>query len=404
MDSELRAAILRLLAFCQANNWAGYDPYDALNSKALEVLPFLNSRVPRLILTQSLKRSPFNIRRLLFIPKLQNAKAIALFLSSFVKLSTIGEIDVGQLIPVMIDRLVALRSPGVPYWCWGYSFPWQTRTLVVPAGAPNLVCTSFVASALLDAFEQCENSTYLNMAASAAEYILNDLYWSRDDSAAGFSYPQPSLQVEVHNANFLAAALLCRVSRHTGERRFLAAALRVARYSAAKQHADGSWNYGEAPSQRWIDNFHTGYNLCALRSISRYGDTAEFDSCIRKGFDFYRAQFFRADGAVKYFHNRTYPIDIHAVAQSIITLVELQDLDPGNIPLARSVLRWALDRMWDDQGFFYYRVLRFCTIRTPYMRWSQAWMFLAMSTLFCGSSAAAEDLQNEIPQTLAEAC
>jgi hypothetical protein len=198
--------------------------------------------------------------------------------------------------------------------------------------------------------------------------------------------------------------LLCRVSRHTGERKFLDAALRVARYSAAKQHADGSWNYGEAPSQRWIDNFHTGYNLCALRSISRYGDTAEFDSCIRKGFDFYRAQFFRADGAVKYFHNRTYPIDIHAVAQSIITLVELQDLDPGNIPLARSVLRWALDRMWDDQGFFYYRVLRFCTIRTPYMRWSQAWMFLAMSTLFCGSSAAAEDLQNEIPQTLAEAC
>ena len=37
--------------------------------------------------------------------------------------------------------------------------------------------------------------------------------------------------------------------------------------------------------------------------------------------------------------------------------------------------------MWDERGFFYYRVLRFGTIRTSYMRWSQAWMLLALATL-----------------------
>lgn len=393
---------MKLLAFCQANNWAGYDPYDALNSKAFKALPFLNWRVPRLILTQALKRSPFNIRRLLLIPKLQNPKAIALFLSAFVRLSRVGDIDVDQLIPAMVDRIAALRSPGIPYWCWGYSFPWQTRRLIVPAGAPNLVCTSFVASALLDAYEHCGDSACLTMATSAANYILDELYWSRDDSAAGFSYPQPSLQGEVHNANFLAAALLCRVYKLTGDRKFLGPALRVARYAAAKQHTDGSWNYGEAPSQRWIDNFHTGYNLCALRSIGRHADTSEFDSCLRRGFDFYRAHFFRADGAVKYFHNRTYPIDIHTVAQSIVTLVELQDLHSGNVPLARSVLRWAMDRMWDKRGFFYYRVLRSCTIKTSYMRWSQAWMFLAMSTLLCESDVAIKSPRTETSPALVE--
>jgi hypothetical protein len=403
MDSELKTAILKLLAFCGAKDWAGYDPYDALNSKVLEAVPFLNSRIPRIILTQGLKRSPFNLRPFLFTPKVQNAKAIALFLAAFIKLSRAEEINVGHLVPKMIDRLVALRSPGVPYWCWGYSFPWQTRTIIVPAGAPNLVCTTFVADGLLDAYEQSHDSACLSMAVSAAEYILNELYWSRDGSAAGFSYPQPSVQVDVHNANFLAAALLCRVYKHTGEKKFIGPALRVARYSAAKEHADGSWHYGEARSQQWIDNFHTGYNLCALKSIGRHAGTTEFDSYIQKGFDFYRRHFFREDGAVRYFHNRTYPIDIHAVAQSIITLVELQDLDSSNAPLARSVLRWAMDRMWDNRGFFYYRVLRFYTIKTSYMRWSQAWMLLALSTLLCEVETAINDRPAEISPTFIEA-
>jgi hypothetical protein len=379
---------MKLLNFCQANDWAGYDPYDALNSPVLEALPLLNSRIPRIALTQGLKRSPFNIRPFLFIPKVQNAKAIALFLAAFIKLSRAEQVNVGHLIPTMVDRLIALRSPGVPYWCWGYSFPWQTRTIIVPSGAPNLVCTTFVADGLLDAYEQSHDSACLSMAVSAAEYILNELYWSGDSSAAGFSYPQQSVKVEVHNANLLAAALLCRVFKHTGEKKFVAPALKVARYSAAKQHADGSWYYGEERSQRWIDNFHTGYNLCSLRSIGSHAGTTEFDSCIQRGFDFYRSHFFREDGAVRYFHNRTYPIDIHAVAQSIITLLELQNLDSGNIPLARSVLRWALDRMWDKQGFFYYRVLRFYTIKTSYMRWSHAWMLLAMSALLCEADMA----------------
>jgi hypothetical protein len=242
------------------------------------------------------------------------------------------------------------------------------------------------------------------MAVSAAEYIVNELYWSLDGGAAGFSYPQPGLHGEVHNANFLAAALLCRVYKHTGQTKLLGPALRVSRFSAGKQHADGSWYYGEQPSQQWIDNFHTGYNLCALRSICKYAGTDEFDLCIQRGFEFYRTHFFREDGAVRYFHDRTYPIDIHAVAQGIITLVELQDLDSRNIPLANSVYRWAMNHMWDKRGFFYYRVERFGTIRTPYMRWSLAWMFLAMSALLCESDLSIKDPQIESSTSLVQTC
>src|SRR6266849_3691039 len=389
MDDDAEAAIVKLLAYCRANDWTGYDPYDALNSKALKALPFLNFRLSRLVLTQALKRSPINMRRLMLMPKTQNPKANALFLSALLKLSKIGVADHASVVRLMIESLIALRSRGVPYWCWGYSFPWQTRTVVVPAGAPNLVCTSFVVSALLDAYEQFQEPMYLSMAVSAAEYVLSELYWTDSSSVAGFSYPLPSLRVQIHNANFLGAALLCRVYKHTGERKFLMPALSAARYSASKQHPDGSWDYGEAPAQRWIDNFHTGYNLCALQSIGRYAGTEEFESCIRRGFDFYRAHFFRPEGAVKYFHDRTYPVDIHCVAQSIITLLAFKEFDPDNLQLARSVFQWAMNHMWDERGFFYYRVLRLGTIRTSYMRWSQAWMFLALSQLMHESDTPA---------------
>jgi len=386
-EDELKAVHQKLLAYCQANDWAGYDPYDALNSRVFTALPFLSSRLPRLVLTQALKRSPINIRGLMLVPKTQNPKAIALFLLAFLKLSRCGAPNQEHYAGLMIERLVDLRSPGVSHWCWGYSFPWQTRTIVVPSGAPNLVCTSFVAGALLDAYEQYRDRRCLDMAAGAAEYMLDELYWTDGNSVASFSYPLPSLGTLVHNANFLAAAVLIRAYRHTGEERFLAPALKVARYSASKQHSDGSWDYGEAPSQRWIDNFHTGYNLCALRQIDRYLQTDEFASRVRAGFEFYRAHFFLPDGAVRYFHNRTYPIDIHCIAQSILTLLALGHLAPDNIQLARRVFRWAMNHMLDERGFFYYRVLRLATIRTSYMRWSQAWMFLAICSLLSESDS-----------------
>ncbi len=381
------AAALKLLAYCQLHNWAGIDPYDALNSKIFKALPLLDHRIPRLVLTQLLKRSALNIRPLLLMPPTQNPKALGVFLMSLVKLSRLGLLGGEDLVGMMAENLETLRSTNTPYWCWGYSFPWQTRTLLVPCGTPNLVCTTFVANALLDAYEHRGESRYLNMAASAAEYILKELYWTHGEFA-GFGYPLASMRHDIHNANFLGAALFCRITRHTGEKTFIQPALKAARYSASKQHEDGSWTYGELSTQQWVDNFHTGYNLCGLQSIQRSLETSEFDPHIRRGLEFYRKHFFRADTAPKYFHDRNYPIDIHCVAQSIITLLAFKNFDPGIISTADSVFRWAMDHMWDDRGFFYYRVLRFCTIRTSYMRWSQAWMLLALATLLSESDLA----------------
>lgn len=379
--THLRETVSKLLKYCQDQNWAGYDPYDALNSRLFAATPFSRSRICRIAFTQILKRLPINLRPLLMIAKEQNPKALALFLMAFLKLSKLGFSGQDELVQDMVDSLIALRSPDTSYWCWGYSFPWQTRTILVPRGAPNLVCTTFVANALLDAYEATRESQSLAMACSAAEYLLKELYWEEGDSVAGFSYPLPSLRARVHNANFLGAALLCRIAKCAGDKKFLEPALKVTRYSASRQRNDGSWVYGELPTQQWVDNFHTGYNLCALRTIGQCAATSEFEPHVSRGFQFYRQHFFRENGAPRYFHDRTYPIDIHCVAQSLITLLSLQDLDRDIFGLACAVFGYAVKEMGAQEGYFYYQVLPLIKDSNSYMRWSQAWMALALSML-----------------------
>ena len=371
---------LELLAYCRASEWTGYDPYDALNSRVFKALPFLNFKLARLALIQGVKRCPINLRPLLLVTKTPNPKGIALFMSALTKLSKIGLVDGGKEIDVMADKLLALRSPNEHYSCWGYNFDWQTRGELVPKGSPNIICSTFAANALLDAYEQSQKSLWFDAAVSAAHFILDVLFRQQNSSQACFSYT-PLGRAEIHNANLLGAALLCRISSLTGHKRFIAPALDAARYSVSKQHNDGSWDYGELPSQRWIDNFHTGFNLVALRRIKQYHGTEEFDAAIHRGLEFYREHFFREDGAPRYFHNATYPIDIHSVAQSVITLIELRDFAEGNIPLAHSATNWGFRNMWDARGFFYFQKLPHFTICIPFMRWSQAWMLMALSTL-----------------------
>src|SRR5258708_37394992 len=101
----------------ESNDWAGYDPYDATNSKIFAALPFLNAKIPRLVLTQALKRTPLNFRRLLRIPKTQNPKAIALFFSAFLRLARNGAGKAEDLFAPLVGRLVAVRLMGDRHWC-----------------------------------------------------------------------------------------------------------------------------------------------------------------------------------------------------------------------------------------------------------------------------------------------
>lgn len=379
-EDRARTACLELLAYCRARGWAGYDPYDALNSRIFRALPFLHFRLARLALTQGVKRSPVNLRPALLVPKVPNPKGIALFLAALVRLTGSGIVDGEADIASLAAKLLSLRSPDRPRPCWGYSFDWQQRSTLVPKWSPNIICTTFAANALLDAHARRPEPAWLETALDAGEFLLEDLM-SRDERGnICFRYTLVG-QDRVHNANLLGAAFLCRLGRISGRSRYIEPALEAARYSVSRQHEDGSWAYGEAPTQQWIDNFHTGFNLVALRRIAAYARTTEFEPALRNGFAFFKSRFFEPDGAPRYFHDALYPIDIHSAAQSIITLKEFAGVEDGLIDLAYKVLDWTLGHLRSRRGFFYFQKRRRLTVRTPFMRWSQAWMLMALATL-----------------------
>ena len=377
----LTQTTLRLLAYCQNNGWAGYDPYDALNSELLQKSGLMHFRAARLMVTQLLKRSPINFRPVLRVPPSPNPKGIALFLSALVRLARM-ELAPLDVVDSLVSTLLSLRSPDARHWCWGYPFPWQSRAALFPRWIPNVICTTFSGNALLDAYEELGNPECLKAALSAADFLLEDLYYEEPGSVACFSY-MPLARSKVHNANLLGAAFLCRVAQVSGQQKFLAPAMKAARFTVAHQHPDGSWDYGESdhPPQRWKDNFHTGFNLNALLILARTTGADEFESSAKRGFKFFREHFFAADGMPRYFHNRTYPLDIHSAAQGIITLVSFKNIDGQSLGLAQTVCDWTLRNMLAPEGFFYFQKHRFYTNRIPYMRWSQAWMLLALAAL-----------------------
>jgi hypothetical protein len=62
-------------------------------------------------------------------------------------------------------------------------------------------------------------------------------------------------------------------------------------------------------------------------------------------------------------------------------LLDLQQLDRDALGMAERIALWSVQNLRDRRGFFYYQRRRFYTVRTTYMRWTQAWMAYALARL-----------------------
>lgn len=366
------------LAYGHKSDWAGYDPYDALRSPLIRLLSF-NARWPRIAWIQLLKRSPVNLRPLLLVPKGVNAKGLGLVARALVHEGAARGVDRRAEVSRLLDRLDGLRSPGATGAAWGYNFDWQSRAFFVPKGTPSIVATTFVANAYLDAYRAWGEPGWLERAREACDFILLDLNRTDGpDATVCFSYT-PVDRTCVHNANLLGAELLARVWRETGETPLRDAAIASARFSLVAQADDGSWPYGTLPFQSWVDNFHTGFVLVSLAEIARAFDLAEWREPIRRGYEFFKESFFLADGAPRYYHNQLYPIDVHSAAQALVTFAAFARTDARASEMGRLVAGWVLDNMRDRRSVFYFQKHRRYTIRTPYIRWAQAWMVYGLA-------------------------
>jgi len=365
-----------LLSWCREHDFAGHDPFDALNSRLFQATPLAQSRNARFIWTQLVKRSPVDVRGFARVPAQRNAKGIALFTLAAIadhRRQRTEETEIQAR--ALIDALLSMKLDRYSGAAWGYNFDWQSRNFFAARGTATIVPTAFAARALIEGGLQDE-------ARSVCDFVLKDLPRTVDNKTElCFSYA-PNSNTRIFNANLLAAEVLASVGKLTGESELLESAERATRYVINNQHPDGSWFYGTDPNQAWIDSFHTAYILFSLqRIINASPSHAEFQPSLERGYQFWKNNFFLAEGWPKYYHDDPYPADAHAAASAIVTLLECRNLDVDAARLAQQVASWTIQHLRDSRGFFYYQRRRFYTVRKPYMRWTQAWMLYALSRL-----------------------
>lgn len=389
---DIYASFSALQSWCEAEHFKGWDPYDGLNSKVFQALPFFKkSALCRLVVIQGFKRCPVNLRPLAMVPKEYNAKGVGLFLQGYCNLykavgqnpslaGTLGSKDsILERVDELAGLLISLQSKGYSGACWGYNFDWQARRLFLfPKYTPTVVATNFCATALMDAYEVTGNKKYLDTALSSADFVLNDLHRTECEDGFLFSYSPLKGNDTVFNASLLGSKLLSYCWHYTRNQEYFDAAKASVIACCNSQNDDGSWVYGMLPVQSWIDSFHTGYNLDGLIAYEEQTGDKSFHENIEKGFDYYIKNFFEPDGCPKYYNNQKYPIDIHCPGQLPVTLYRLHRYGEYS-ELVDKVLKWTIANMQDRKGYFYYQLKPGISSKIPYMRWSNAFMFNAMS-------------------------
>ncbi len=318
------------------------------------------------------------------MPRSKNPKALGLFLSGYCDLARGGE-DTRAYALGLKDVLKRSRCPEESNFCWGYDWDYVSlRGSSMAAYSPNAVASVFCGQALLDMAEVFGDGEAGEMASSVGRFFVSRLKRSVDTpQSLCFSYT-PQNRTRIFNTSALVGAFLARLAKFEVNAGYQQLAGRAMQYVSDQQRADGSWTYGVQRRQAWVDNFHTGYNLCALRDYEEASGDASFRKTLDRGYNFYRQVMFTRDGAPRYYSDRTYPVDIHACAQALVVFCDFSAVQSDAHENGWKVLRWTLEKMQAPDGSFYYQRHLFWVNKLAYMRWGQAWMFRALTRMKYG--------------------
>lgn len=382
---NLSNSINKLDKWVTMNNYKAYDPFDGLSSSYTKYLTF-NNPILKIVLQQSVRRFPINIRPLIGIKKEISTKAMGFFAQGYLNLYLLNKEDkylekVKQCLNYLIDNY----SKNYSGYCWGNHFDYQSRGGDIPKGVPTIVWTSLICNAFLDAYENLGEEKYLRVARSSCDFIFKDLYKLDHQGTTCIGYtPQKKDSVirnAIHNSNMFGASLLARVYSHTGEKELIDLAKKSVLFTVRDQLDSGGWYYGLHKKWHWIDLFHTGYVLESLHYYIKYSKDEEHMDVLKKGYDYFINNFFSNDGIPKYYHNRKYPIDIQCASQGIQTLINLKSFNNESSDIAKKVALWTIENMQDKSGYFYFRKYPVLINKTPTLHWGQATMFAALTLL-----------------------
>lgn len=376
-------ALAQLLGYVEAEDFKGYDPYDTLNTS----LPIHKlGKWGSAIAIQIQKRNPVNLRPMLGIKKEHNPKALGLFLKTYSLLfKHTGNEQYLDTANKLFDLILDNKSKGFSGSAWGYNFDWANPGNVVKAYTPSVVVTAFVCDGLWEYYGISKSDKAKDEILSACDYIINDLPITKLSEGISIAYTHTSTGC-CYNASLLGAETLSKAYSITRDQEYLNLIKGSVDFVLSKQKNDGSWYYSYNPvtgEERKQIDFHQGFVLISLESIRKLTGyrNEEVKEAVQKGLEFYYQHQFFDDGRSKWRLPNEYPVEIHNQAQGIITFSELGREYDYHEYFADTIAEWTIKNMQGDKGYFYYQMHRYYTNKIPYMRWSQAWMALALTLL-----------------------
>lgn len=380
-SNRIHQVAQQLRHYVETEDFCGYDPYDTLNGW----FPFRwFGKWGPVIGIQIMKRLPVNLRPILGIAKQSNPKALGLFLEAYSKWYTIDpQPAIKEIADELFKRLVASVTPGFKGWCWGYPFDWASPLKYLPAHSPNIVATAFAVRGIEQYYLVWQQEEAKSALAKVVPFVLENLDREETNNGCFISYT-PVEKDCCYNASLLAGEVLARAGALHKNQEWLGWAKKTVDFVVAAQQDDGRWNYSrdlKTDKERTQIDFHQGYVIDSIRLIAERGGWAKpsWEAAVAKGAAFYRNEQFFPEGRAWWRLPKEWPVEIHNQSQGILTLLHLGNVEEEYPQFAKTIADWTIDHFFDARkGYFYYRKLPLYTNRIPFMRWSQAWMLLAL--------------------------
>jgi uncharacterized protein YyaL (SSP411 family) len=378
--ANIHESLLKLEDWVQRADWRAYDTFDGLSSPLAPILT-LNHPLLKQFWQQGVRRFPVNLRPMLGIKPSMSTKGMAFFAQGYLHLYQAYRNPVFlEKMKYCLQWLMEHKSNLFKGACWGNHFDYQSRGGNISKGTPTIVWTGLIGHAFLDAYDALGDEQYLATARSACDFISDELGWIEREDGICLQY-YPNANILVHNSSMIGASLLARVDAITPNPRHLEIANRAIQFTVHHQTKEGGWYYGVGKKWAWIDSFHTAYVLEALFKFCRSTGSTKYEEALEKGYKYFIDTFFLDDGTPRYYDYKTQPIDIQCASQAIQTLVNLRELNPRSVDVARKVANWTIANMQDKTGYFYYRKYPLATNKTATLHWGQATMFGALAVL-----------------------
>jgi len=394
--TEESAAIWRatrsFLQWLDKNGVESYDPYDLWGTRygLLARRAYYRKHPLGTFLVSPVVVSDVLMPRAsrLLIKKQRFATAEAQLALAFLNLYRLTRDDIHlKSATKAVDRLLELSIPGYRGHCWGYPFDWQNHQGLWPRNTPFITATPYCFEAFIGIADATGDQRFLEVAASIARFVADDLRDSETRAGASAGSYSPNDRSKVINASAYRAFVLFESWRRFGHIQYRRTAERNLQFIFDAQRADGSWLYAiDSPGEAFIDHFHTCFVLKNLVKLNRVIASTQVTQTVRRGFAFYNDALFHSNGMPKSFaiepRVQLARLEMYNFAESITLGTLLKGFIPGAFDRARALTRRLIDTYQLADGHFVTRTfVGGVRHTTPFLRWPQAQLFLALTNM-----------------------